>query len=221
VVDQYPTARWLFLTLTVKNCEMRVLKATLRAMNEAFRRLRVRQEFKHVLGFIRTTEVTRGKHGDAHPHFHTLLMVQPSYFSHGYVKKERWTEVWQEVARLDYMPVVDVRTVKPKQGQEEGENLEAADFLRAAVSETLKYAVKPADMVSDPDWFLELNRQLFKSRFIATGGVLKNVLRENEESQADFLEAEEEDRTNEDGKKLAFDWKPKVKRYRRNPKADK
>ncbi|KEM81862.1 replication family protein, partial [Escherichia coli 7-233-03_S3_C1] len=39
--------------------------------------------------------------------------------------------------------------------------------------ETLKYSVKPEDMANDPEWFLELTRQLHKRRFISTGGALK------------------------------------------------
>ncbi|WP_176687188.1 protein rep, partial [Escherichia coli] len=35
---------------------------------------------------------------------------------------------------------------------------------------TLKYSTKPADMVADPEWFLELTRQTHKRRFVATGG---------------------------------------------------
>ncbi|MDI5823356.1 hypothetical protein MJI95_35175, partial [Salmonella enterica subsp. enterica serovar Kentucky] len=32
--------------------------------------------------------------------------------------------------------------------------------MRGAVAETLKYSTKPADMVADPEWFLELTRLL-------------------------------------------------------------
>ena len=45
-----------------------------------------------------------------------------------------------------------------------------------AVSETLKYSQKPADMTEDPEWFLELTRQTFKRRFVATGGALKKCV---------------------------------------------
>ncbi|MDI5568585.1 protein rep, partial [Salmonella enterica subsp. enterica serovar Kentucky] len=43
--------------------------------------------------------------------------------------------------------------------------------VRGAVAETLKYSTKPADMVADPEWFLELTRQTHKRRFVATGGM--------------------------------------------------
>lgn len=77
---------------------------------------------------------------------------------------------------MDYAPSVDVRAVKAKRRQDE------AATLSGAVAETLKYAVKPADMVADAEWFLEMTRQLHKKRFVATGGALKDVFRLGEET---------------------------------------
>ena len=97
-----------------------------------------------------------------------------------------------------------------------------ADALQRAVSETLKYAVKPTDMTADPDWFLELTRQTFKRRFVATGGVLKNVLKLEEESNADLALADSSpDGEADDGSRLAFAWRSREKRYKREPKKDK
>ncbi|MDK7192887.1 protein rep, partial [Bifidobacterium sp. UMB1197] len=75
IVADYPSSRWLFLTLAVRNCAIDDLGETLTAMNSAFQRLKDRKEFAPVQGWIRATEVTRGKDGSAHPHFHCLLMV--------------------------------------------------------------------------------------------------------------------------------------------------
>ncbi|MDK6280879.1 protein rep, partial [Escherichia coli] len=63
IVAEYPDARWLFLTLTVRNCPITELGDTLTVMNAAFQRLKDRKEFRGVLGWVRTTEVTRGKDG--------------------------------------------------------------------------------------------------------------------------------------------------------------
>src|SRR5690554_5389295 len=114
LVESHPKARWLFLTLTVKNCPVSELRETLQSMNKAWQRLIKRKEFKPVTGWIRTTEVTRGSDGTAHPHFHVLLMVPPSWFTRDYVKKMRWLQLWQESMKLDYLLSVDIRTVKPK-----------------------------------------------------------------------------------------------------------
>lgn len=102
LVRAYPKARWLFLTLTVRNCEVSELSVTLKVMNEAWQRLVKREEFKPVQGWLRTTEVTRGKDRSAHPHFHVLLMVPPSMLSGvNYIKQPRWVELWQEALRAN------------------------------------------------------------------------------------------------------------------------
>jgi plasmid rolling circle replication initiator protein Rep len=200
----FPTVRWVFLTLTVRNCEVHDLRVTIHSMNRAWNRFVQRQEFaSNVVGWIRTTEVTRGRDDSAHPHFHVLLMVRPGYFSgKRYVTQARWTELWQECARLDYRPSVYIQTVKPKPGSTESP-------LRRAVFETLKYAVKPEDML-DREWLLELTRQVHRLRFIASGGALKDILRESDESDEGLMLAED----GEPGEpELFFDWRREIKRY--------
>ena len=223
IQQAHPKARWLFLTLTVRNCPVGQLGETLTAMNAAWQRLIKRKEFRPVLGWVRTTEVTRGRDGSAHPHFHALLMVPPSMLSGvNYVKQARWVELWQEAMRLDYAPVVDVRAVKskaPKEGQTEAEAAAAA--LQNAVAETLKYSVKPSDMTDDPAWFLEMTKQVHKRRFVATGGALKDVLRVEEETDEDLTLADGPAPIGDDGSRLAFNWRTDERRYRRYPKADK
>jgi len=166
--NEHPGGRWLFLTLTVRNCCADELGATMTAMNQAWRRLVLRKEFKSVLGWARTTEITRGDDNSAHPHFHALLFVRPSYFKgQNYIKQARWVELWQSCMRLDYAPNVDIRVVKPKRGS----NNSQAD----AIAETAKYSVKVSDMTADKDWFLEMARQTTKKRMIALGGVIKEA----------------------------------------------
>jgi plasmid rolling circle replication initiator protein Rep len=212
IEQQHPGAQWLFLTLTVRNCEITNLRATIQDMNKAWHRLVVRKEFaSNVQGWVRTTEVTRGQDGLAHPHFHCLLMVKSSYFKKHYVKHERWVELWQECARLDYRPSVRIQVVKSKPGKGRS-SIESP--LRRAIYETLKYSVKPEDML-DRDWLLELTKQVHRLRFIASGGALRDVLRETEESNEDLLLADE-DEDGEGSKKepdLWFDWHRQVKRY--------
>jgi hypothetical protein len=159
-----------------------------------------------VQGWIRTTEVTRGRDDTAHPHFHVLLMVRPSYFGKGYVRHERWADLWRECARLDYQPSVDIRVVKARPGAT-GESP-----MRRAVYETLKYSVTPEDMQGE--WLIELTRQVHRLRFIASGGALKNVLRETEETEQDLLLADESDDAKADEKpELFFDWRRHIRRY--------
>jgi len=204
---QYPKARWIFLTLTVRNCSVSDLGDTLTMMNQGWQRLKDRKDFRPVLGWVRTTEVTRGGDGSAHPHFHALIMIPPSMLSGKYyIKKARWIELWRDCARLSYDPNLDVRVVKGD--------------LSKAVSETLKYSTKPTDLIADDDWFLELTRQTHKRRFVATGGVLKNVLKpETEITDADLI-GEDGQGEQDDGTRLAFNWGVDDQRYRRCPGKD-
>ncbi len=205
-----PSVRWIFLTITVRNVPIEDLAVMLKAMNIAWRRLIQRKECAPVRGWIRSTEVTRGVDGSAHPHFHVLMMVPPSMLGGGqYIKQTRWVALWRECARLDYDPIVDVRAVKAKPGASE----ESA--LHAAVAETLKYSVKPSDMVVDDEWLLEMTKQVHKKRFMASGGVLKDVLRPDDESDEDLVLSGDKSVEDDNGTRLEFSWRERDRRYRR------
>jgi hypothetical protein len=86
--------------------------------------------------------------------------------------------------------------------------------LLGAVRETLKYSVKPADMKSEGTWFLEVTHQLRKLRFIASGGLLKDVLRPDKESEQELLLLREAEQSDERAS-VFFDWYRPVQRYKR------
>jgi hypothetical protein len=80
------------------------------------------------------------------------------------------------------------------------------------IPEILKYQVKESDLVGDREWFLELTRQLHKSRAIAVGGILRQYMRELEEKNQDLIDESEE--TDEvDGESLYFRWERKLQRF--------
>lgn len=200
VVEAYPSHRWLFLTLTLKNAPISELRETLTQMNKAFQRLVQLKAFP-AIGWLRSTEVTRGRDGSAHPHFHCLLLVPSSYFGKKYLKQADWVEMWRKSMRLDYNPILDVQAVK--QGSKPME----------LVPELLKYCTKESDMVVDREWFLELTRQMHKMRAIATGGVLKEYLKELEQEPEDLIGKDDEAEAQEDYS-LYFGWKRREQRYR-------
>jgi hypothetical protein len=223
---KYSKARWIFLTLTVRNCPVHELRDTIQEMNRGWQRLIERKRWP-ALGFVRTTEVTRGEGGTAHPHFHALLMVPGGYFSGGrYLTHAEWVALWQESMRLNYHPMVDVRAVKARKGrgrgQGRGEALEGPqdataaqiEALRQAAAETLKYATKPEDLASDSEWLAELTRQLRRLRFIATGGTLKDILREREESHEELVNVDDGDDEVNSGQDLGFLWNAADQHYR-------
>lgn len=200
IVETYPTHRWLFVTLTVRNCPITELRDTLTWMHESFKRLTKLKAFP-AIGWLKSTEVTRGKDGSAHPHFHCLLLVQPGYFGKNYLKQADWVDMWRRCLRIDYNPVLDIQAVK--KGQQPMQ----------LVPELLKYCTKESDLTADREWFLELTRQMHKMRTIATGGVLKEYLKELEQEPDDLI-GKDETETGVDEGHLYFGWKRKDKKYK-------
>lgn len=201
VVQDHPYHRWLFLTLTVRNCPIVELRKTLTWMHESFKRMTKLKAWK-VEGWVKSTEVTRGRDRSAHPHFHCLLLVPPSYFEvDNYISQAEWTELWQQCLRIDYKPMVHVRAIAKHHDP------------RVIIPEILKYQVKESDLVRDREWFLELTRQLHKTRAIGVGGILKTYLKELEEEPEDFI-GESDDPDQVDEGSLYFGWRRTDKKYK-------
>jgi plasmid rolling circle replication initiator protein Rep len=220
LIELYPKSRWLFLTLTVRNCDVAELRSKLNEMQVSWKRLVKKAVWKDVLGWVRTVEITRSDSavGNAHPHFHILLMVNSGYFGKNYVSTENWGKAWQEAMRLDYIPQVNVQGVRSG-----GKLVKSVDVetMKEAVGEVLKYAVKPSDILNDADeenaakWFIELTRQTHKLRFIASGGILKDVFKD-EKSNNDLIHTVgDQPSVVEEEEKLFFRWNSSKKKYRR------
>ena len=165
---------WLMLTLTVRNVDGIDLANEITIIHKAWDRLCKTQAFgKAVLGWQRCLEVTHNvdiessSYNTYHPHIHALLCVKPSYFTHGYIKRDQWAAMWAKAARLDYTPQVWVSRVK--------------DGSAGAVAEVTKYAAKPADYLTpwDIDLMMEsvqvMDVALHRRRLVAFGGLLKDT----------------------------------------------
>lgn len=220
VAADYPTARWIFLTLTVKNCPVEELKANLTQMNKAWERLSKRKAFP-ALGWIKSFEVTRNpSDSTAHPHFHVLMMVRSSYFKgQAYINQQQWRDLWQRALRANYEPWIDVKAIKPRKGL--SDTSDASTALLVAVKETLKYTVKGNDLVADASWLVEITHQLHKTRAIALGGVLKNYLSDEEPDQDDLIHADDDQgEVLPDDPRWWFSWREMVRRYMGDQKTD-
>jgi hypothetical protein len=219
VIEDYPKSRFIFLTLTVRNCEVTELRQTLAWMHDSWRKLVKRKEFAQVQGWIRSTEVTRSLEDTAHPHYHALLMVKPGYFSNGYVSQKRWSETWQSCLGVEYTPILDVRSVRPGKAEKGSEGV----LMSSAICEVLKYSVKPSECLRDntgfhmtnQEWLGQLTAQLYKTRAIATGGVLRRYLKELEEEPEDLIHVDEDGFTpvDEESSRVGFSWNRNLNRY--------
>jgi plasmid rolling circle replication initiator protein Rep len=211
----YPDTRFLFMTLTIRNCEVKDLRSTLEVMAKGWKRLTELRTWP-ARGWVRAVEITRSqRYRTAHPHYHCLLMVAPAYFQGDYLKQDQWAELWQQCLRIPYRPVVDIRAVKLALVPDTQRVNPLPKNMWAAVAEILKYAVKPSDMVRDHDWFLTLVDQVHHTRGVAIGGILKRYIKERE--QETMLSEPGEEPAEETKEQLYFGWKQKVRKYRKIP----
>lgn len=199
IVEDFPKHRWLFLTLTVKNCPVQDLRETLTWMNKSFARLTKLKDWP-AEGWIKSVEVTHGRDGNAHPHFHCLIMVPAGYFGAGYISQKRWVDLWQQCARLDYMPRCHVKAIAKHHNPTK------------IVPEILKYQVKESDLVSDRNWFLELTTQLHNTKAVVVGGVLRHYLKALEQEPTDLIGNDDQEIAPDEGH-LYFEWHRKKKTY--------
>ncbi len=230
VLADNPKARFIMLTLTVPNCDLKDLRSQIGEMHKAWRKLLTRKELK-LWGWIRTTEINRSVIDQAHPHYHVLLMVPPTYFSNNYISQKRWTELWTQCFKSSEPLQVNVQAVKPRKGVL---NQSEAEQVISATVEVIKYAVKPSDSLlnddelqkpgkrvrmPNQDWLLGLTSQLHKTRLITTGGALKVYFKvledERQDAKEELVHILEETLTEPDADEpdQIFDWKPEAKRY--------
>jgi plasmid rolling circle replication initiator protein Rep len=202
VITDYPTARYLFVTLTVKNCAIGDLRATIKHLNESFARLTKLKVWPGI-GYIKTVEVTRSKDSTAHPHLHILLQVKASYFGANYISKKEWCALWKQSVRTDYTPIMDVQAIKAK------------DSPVGLLAEVIKYQTKPNDLIfADREWFLEYTRQVHGTKAFALGGVFKEYFRELEKDETTEEMIGDDGEGEVDEGHLYFNWRRAEKKYR-------
>jgi plasmid rolling circle replication initiator protein Rep len=204
---EHPNWRAVFLTLTVRNCQVSDLGETLRHMHQSFARLKDTRVWPTDY-WLRRTEITvnRGtspigalEHDSpteslltsgggsgltVHPHIHCLLMVRPSYFSRDYVKQLRWQQEWQMAARLDYPPVIDVRTAKAKGDVASPGNA----GVRDAVIEAAKYVSKATDLVALGPALREFALEVHRVRLFAVSKKLRQYVTDAEITAKELLD---------------------------------
>ncbi len=222
-VEENYNYKYIFLTLTVKNCYGEDLRDTLDLMTKAFNTMTRRKAFKQAVnGYFRSLEITYNKENDTyHPHFHMILAVDNSYFTQSriYLSQNDWTELWKSCLKVDYTPIVDVRRIK--------ENKEK-DFGKV-VAETAKYTVKPEDfLIRDEKGNIKenltdevvktLDEALHRKRLTAFGFIFKEVHKElnlDDTEEGDLTNTDNEDELRNDLTDiiLRYQWNIGIKNY--------
>lgn len=198
LMSQHPTTRFIFVTLTVPNCKGQELTSTINSMNKAFTRIidktkkfaPARKFGENLLGYMKAMEITYNQKTDTyHPHIHCLFAVNAGYFSHGYIKKDEWQEIWSKAMHSDRTLIVHVEALKNSKAK--------------AVAEVAKYPVKPADLLKIRSKkkavaaLIVLHSALHKRRLVTFGGLLADIknqlgLEDVDSENVDLVHADEE-----------------------------
>ena len=178
IADDYPTYKYILLTLTVPNVAIEDLPNKISEMAHAWKKLVKRVEFiKATKGWFRTLEVTHNAtRDDYHPHYHVLVCVPSGYFKKTYITQSRWLELWQDVMKDPSITQIDVRTIKPNPKKL------GSDAITSAAAEVGKYATKPSDYIvkiPSKDRYMavsnvvqDLAESLARRKLVAFGGIM-------------------------------------------------
>lgn len=169
--------RYLFITLTQKNCNGSELVQEINKINKSFsllvdktKHVQPATKFKKMLlGYIKSTEVTYNpKTKTYHPHLHCIFAVQGEYFNkENYINKNSWRAIWADLLKVDYLPQINVQAIKPARQQK-------------AVAELAKYPAKVSSILNLPQAqavqvVMDLTTLCYKRRFVAFGGIFKKT----------------------------------------------
>lgn len=117
-----------------------------------------------------------------HPHLHVLFMMSAKYFDgKNYITHQKWTTMWQDCMKTDYSPIVNIKTIKPNKRLDENDQIvKLTDeewkqkSMSSAMSETLKYPIKPDSLQLENYEEMEDIQKLLVENAVIT---LSNVLR--------------------------------------------
>ena len=177
--NQDNQVRYLFITLTQKNCNGSELVQEINKINKSFsllvdktKRVASATKFKQsMLGYIKSTEVTyNSKTNTYHPHLHVIFAIKEDYFnfkSSNYISKNNWRAIWADLLKVDYLPQINVQAIKPARQQK-------------AVAELAKYPAKVSSILNLPQTqavqvVMDLTTLCYKRRFVAFGGIFKKT----------------------------------------------
>lgn len=173
--------RYLFLTLTIPNCEGYKLSETLDYMQSAWIKLMKHYRVKNVVeGAVKVLEVTHNSNRYSksfdtyHPHYHVILAVKPSYFGKSYINQAEWLKLWKMAMGDPTITQVHIETIKAQDAEEAGKS------LNGAVAEVAKYSVKSGDFLYQDTRFTDdvvriLGTALKGRRLLSYTGIFKKI----------------------------------------------
>lgn len=162
IKELYPDAVFLFLTVTVKNCDINKVRTSTYKIRDGWRKIWLKLKKKYgALGYLMTMEIGRAENGHAHPHAHIVLMLQSQSKQTGFLNIAFWGKVFQLVFDVPYTPQTDIKIV---------------DKLK-----NLNYYMSKSDLhsnklLNDSDFLFGYLANTRKLRSFSSGGLIKSLV---------------------------------------------
>lgn len=159
-------SKWYNLTLTVRNCLPELLGETLDMMQKGFSKfMKMKGVKKHLLGYVRVTEIDEDWNKCAHPHFHVLLHVNSSFQFNGTTDKDFLQGLWKDAIKADYDPAIDCELI-----------VEDIRPYKETLAGALAYAFKPAPQPFSKDFLVALIEQTDGRNKYSCSGSLRGLI---------------------------------------------
>lgn len=171
LADEYSTANYSFVTLTVRNCMPHELSDTMTRMYEAWNRLLQRKimkdDFAGAAGWAKSIEVTYNPNTHTlHPHYHVLVVWRRHDRSEGMIKG--WLDSCEKSGLEAVLTAQNSQSIHRKNN--------AGDSMASAICETFKYAIKSKQLDEMPyKEFKMLVDEIGGKRLVAFGGIIKDI----------------------------------------------
>lgn len=145
--------KFIFVTLTIKNCKGDVLSDTIDFLQHSYSKLMRLKRMSFVKGAYKALEITyNNKTNEYHPHLHIIFAVAPNYFSSAdYLRTDELVMLWKSALGVSYTPIAYIENIKAKKRK---------NALACAVAEVAKYPCKASDYLSNDD---ETNKQVVQA----------------------------------------------------------
>lgn len=178
-VDSSIDYKFLFCTLTIRNCSIDELNDYITLLLESYtmRFMKYKICKKAFLGHYRALEVTYNSLNNTfHPHLHCVFAVSSGYFKKDYyISNDRLRELWKKALGVDYLPLTNIKKIN-------GFDSDSFDSVASAVCEVTKYTTKAIEYIDFTDientcnMLYALDSSLYNRRLYSFCGIFKKIL---------------------------------------------
>ena len=192
VIEQYPHHIWLFITLTIPNCDISNLRERYKYLNSSFSNLLKMNEFKKYFGqsgqfyknkkgekncgYFKVLEASKSSEfNHCKPHMHIIFHMPKNFEdSKNYLSEQKLQELWMKACNINYPLHVDIIRVKNDEN------------LVSNICGFASYMTKPHDLLKCSDnYIITYIQQIMGVKLSTFSGTLKIINKSSDYQKSD------------------------------------